>query len=328
MEQARRQFVSAARGTLDSFAQLGAALAAEPAAEASLLAMQRELHRLHGSAATFGFPRVGRMAAALESATRKWAADPTLDPDRRAPVVARFVESLRQQLAGDAGTPPTMAGHRLLLVGLKDIVAVPLTTEASSRGFQVERVSDDELDDALADGRPDGVIAASGIVAGPELDGIPMLVIDAGPHDAVATLDALDARIAATTPVDVGSVLVVDDDPVMRTLVRVACAQAHLAVTVAADAATFRSALATSAPTVIVIDIEVGDVNGLVLVREVRASAATAKTPVLVLSGHADLATREAAIAAGATDYLMKPISLPVLSAKLAAWGTRTNAGS
>ena len=139
MDQARCQFLAAARGTLDSFAQLGEALAAKPAGEDTLLSMQRELHRLHGSAATFGFPRVGRMAAALESAIKKWAADPMLDPDRRAPIVARFVDSLRQQLAGDAGTngtTPALGGHRLLLVGLKDVVAVPLTTEASSRGFQ------------------------------------------------------------------------------------------------------------------------------------------------------------------------------------------------
>lgn len=328
MDQARRQFLAAARRTLDSFAQLGAALAADPATEEPLLAMQRELHRLHGSAATFGFPRVGRMAAALESAIKKWVTDPTLDPDRRAPIVARFVDSLRQQLAGGAGAAPALGGHRLLLVGLKDVVAVPLTTEASSRGFHVERVSDDELEDALTDGRPDGVIAASGIITGPELDGIPLLELESGPSDAVAMLDALAARIAAAAPVDVGSVLIVDDDPVMRTLVQFACAQAHLAVTAVADAAAFRSALATAAPTVIVIDIEVGDVNGLVLVRETRASAASAKTPVLVLSGHADVATREAALAAGATDYLMKPISLPVLSAKLAAWGTRADSDS
>ena len=154
------------------------------------------------------------------------------------------------------------------------------------------------------------------------------LELDGGPHDAVATLDALAARIAAMTPTDVGSVLIVDDDPVMRTLVQVACAQAHLAVTAVADAPAFRSALATTAPTVIVIDIEVGDVNGLVLVRETRASAASTKTPVLVLSGHTDDATRKAALAAGATDYLMKPISLPVLTAKLAAWGTRADSDS
>ena len=324
MEQARRQFVGAARGTLEVFEQLGAVIAARPDAEEPLATMQRDLHRLHGSAATFGLPRVGRMAAALESAIKRWVTDSQVDRDRRAPIIARFAQSLRNEMAASGGVAPALPGRRLLIVGLKDAAAVPLTTEASARGFQVERLGADELDEVLDDGRPDAVIAAAGIDTNAALHGVALLLVDAGPVDAAATLDALDALVAAAAPAEAGSVLVVDDDPVMRTLVQVACAQAHLAVTVAADAGAFRGALQSSTPSVIVIDIEVGDVNGLDLVREARANAPSAGTPVLVLSGHTDTATREAAIAAGATDYLMKPISLPVLAAKLAAWGTRS----
>jgi len=323
MVQARRQFLEAARRTLDHFEQLGVALSVDPGADVVLTAMQRELHRLNGSAATFGFPRVGRMAFALESAVKKWAPDPALDRERRAPVVARFVQSLRQEIAGHTGEFPVGGTRRLFIVGLRDAVAVPLTTEAGARGFDVERVGADELDDALHDSRPDGVIAVQGTPVGPALDGVALLLVGAPPHDASAILDSLEKRIADAAPPDVGSVLLVDDDPVMRTLVQVACAQAHLGVTATADAAAFRAALQAMSPSVIVIDIEVGEVNGLDLVRELRATAATARTPVLVLSGRADDATRTAALAAGATDYLMKPVSLPVLSAKLAAWGTR-----
>ena len=67
LEQARRQFVAAARGTLEAFEQLGAQLATRPDADELLTPLRREFHRLNGSAATFGFARVGRMAAALEA---------------------------------------------------------------------------------------------------------------------------------------------------------------------------------------------------------------------------------------------------------------------
>lgn len=323
MEQARRQFLGAARSTLENFGQLAAGLSANPTDAESLTVMQRELHRLHGSAGTFGFARVGRMAAALDSAIRRWIADPALDTARRAPVVARFVQALPQQLAADVGGAQPMPGRRLLIIGLKDATAVPLTTEASARGFQVERLSADELDEALLDGRPDGVIAGEGELAPDELTGVPVVTVQPGAVNPTTALDAIEASIAAAMPVLAGTVLVVDDDPVMRTLVQLAGSQAGLDVIVAADASAFRLALTSSRPTVIVIDIEVGDVNGLDLVRETRAHGPTAKTAVLVLSGHADDATRAAARSAGATDYLMKPISLPVLTAKLAAWGTR-----
>ena len=323
MAQARLQFIEAARSSLGSFEQLVTGFAETPDGNDLLTTMQRELHRLHGSAATFGFARVGRMAAALESAIKKWLADADLDRDRRAAIVSRFTQSLRQQLADETAGAPAHSGRRLWIVGLRDAVAVPLTTEASTRGFQVERVGADEVDEALEDGRPDGVITAAAALAMHTLDDVPIVTVDAGSADPQAILDAIEASIAAATPAPVGSVLVVDDDPVMRTLVQVGCSLAHLEVIVTADATSFRQALRSSQPTVIVIDIEVGDVNGLDLVRATRAYGPTAKTPVLVLSGHADDDTRAAARAAGAIDYLMKPVSLPVLTAKLAAWGTR-----
>ena len=128
------------------------------------------------------------------------------------------------------------------------------------------------------------------------------MLIDSSAQNPATVIDALEARIAASAPAEHGAVLVVDDDPVMRTLVQVACKQANLGVTVAVDAATFRTALtaltalSASSPTVVVIDIEVGEVNGLDLdldlVRETRANAATAATPILVLSGYADATTR------------------------------------
>jgi membrane dipeptidase len=323
LEIARRQFLSTARGTLEAFDQLSAQLAVQPTAEQLLTPLRRELHRLNGSAATFGFPRLGRMAAALEGAVKKWAADPALDRDRRAPIVARFARALREELAGDSAAP-TLAGRRLLVVGLRDAVAIPLITEASSRAYLVERVTADELEEAVEEGNPAGIIASDQVRGVENFSGIARLYLrkrEEGEPEFQTSIRVLDVRTEATEVLDAldaisnfereasGRLIAVDDDPVMRTIIRVAAEHMNLTVTTAANPSEMRAAVAESAPSIFVVDIDLGTANGLDIVRELRANPANASTPVLMLSGHADVATRDAAFGAGADDYMLKPFA-------------------
>lgn len=59
-------------------------------------------------------------------------------------------------------------------------------------------------------------------------------------------------------------------------------------------------------PSLILQDLQMPDIDGLTLVRMLRENAATATTPIVVLSGDDDEATRARAIAAGADGYLVK----------------------
>jgi DNA-binding response OmpR family regulator/HPt (histidine-containing phosphotransfer) domain-containing protein len=325
MEQARRQFLSTARGTLDAFDQLGTQLAVQPTAEQLLTPLRRELHRLNGSAATFGFPRVGRMAAALEGAVKKWVLDPALDLERRAPIVVQFARALRVELMSDA-TAPAVSGRRLLVVGLRDAVAIPLITEASSRGFQVERVTADELEEAVEEGNLAAVIASEAVRGVDALSGVARLYLrkreDGDPRlEPVGGVRVLDARTEAAEVLDAlatvtdfereaaGTVIAVDDDPVMRMIIRAAAEQMNLAVETVAGPAEMRTAIQSTPASLFVIDVDLGATNGLDLVRELRAIPANANTPILVLSGHADAGTRDAAFAAGAEDYMLKPFA-------------------
>jgi DNA-binding response OmpR family regulator len=70
-------------------------------------------------------------------------------------------------------------------------------------------------------------------------------------------------------------------------------------------------------PALILQDLVMPDVDGLTLVRAFRERASTAHTPVIVLSGNDDEATRARALAAGAVDYLVKLPSRDVLLACL-----------
>jgi PleD family two-component response regulator len=58
-------------------------------------------------------------------------------------------------------------------------------------------------------------------------------------------------------------------------------------------------------PALILQDLVLPDVDGLALVRAFRDRASTADTPVIVLSGNDDAATRERALAAGAAETLL-----------------------
>jgi PleD family two-component response regulator len=58
-------------------------------------------------------------------------------------------------------------------------------------------------------------------------------------------------------------------------------------------------------PDVILQDL-VMDIDGLTVVAEFRGNAGTATTPIVVLSGNDDAATRASATAAGANDFLVK----------------------
>src|SRR5688572_25124995 len=59
-------------------------------------------------------------------------------------------------------------------------------------------------------------------------------------------------------------------------------------------------------PDVILQDLVMPDLDGLTLVRRFRTNPPTAETPVIVLSGNDDPATRTRALAQGANDYLVK----------------------
>ncbi|MEO5742225.1 MAG: response regulator [Vicinamibacterales bacterium] len=59
-------------------------------------------------------------------------------------------------------------------------------------------------------------------------------------------------------------------------------------------------------PSIILQDLVMPGIDGLTLVALFRQNAATARTPIIVLSGNEDAGSRARSIAAGADDYLLK----------------------
>ena len=114
-------------------------------------------------------------------------------------------------------------------------------------------------------------------------------------------------------------ILVVDDDPDLRALVRMALSQAGHIVS---EAATGQEALAlidAQAPDLLVLDLFMPKQGGLEVLTVLRSRSATATLPVLVLTALDDEVNTRASFELGATDYLTKPFSIPQLAARVRA---------
>ncbi|MBW8825317.1 MAG: response regulator [Acidobacteria bacterium] len=103
------------------------------------------------------------------------------------------------------------------------------------------------------------------------------------------------------------TVLVVDDDPVILRLLQVNFEMEGFAVVMASDGAEALEVAATAAPDVVVSDVMMPKMNGIELVRALKAGGATATIPVLLLSAKAQAADVREGLDAGADDYLTKP---------------------
>ena len=108
-----------------------------------------------------------------------------------------------------------------------------------------------------------------------------------------------------------GSVLVVDDDNAIRTVVAAALKREGHRVTTAASIAELHRAMAAELPDVLVTDVVLPDGNGLDLVAALAAEHP--RLPVIVFSAQNTLATAVRATEVGAFDYLPKPFDLDVL---------------
>jgi putative two-component system response regulator len=103
-------------------------------------------------------------------------------------------------------------------------------------------------------------------------------------------------------------ILLVDDDPALRTLLRTTFEVADVEVVEAADVAAARRAIERERPSVIVLDVRMPVIDGLAYCRELKAAPKTRDIPVVLLTG-SDGGTSDEAKKAGADAFLRKPFS-------------------
>jgi two-component system KDP operon response regulator KdpE len=125
--------------------------------------------------------------------------------------------------------------------------------------------------------------------------------------------------------VNAGRILVVDDEPQIRRVLRATLTAKGYEVVDARSGEEALEALRDSRFNLVLLDINMPGIGGLETCREIRASSEVA---IIMLTVHNAEADKVAALDAGADDYVTKPFSTPELLARIrAALRRQPNAG-
>lgn len=338
-------------GVLDRVAVLekAAALLADGSLEPEIAAeARRHAHSLAGTAGTFGFDRATELARSIERG---------IDSRPPGTWMVELVLELRAQLEPDVEIPNAAtarateaAQERLLLVvdpaqELRDAVAARGATRALRC---IAAAHPDEVPDLLGFERPDvavlgwdprtrgrktlqlmarfasltppvpvvvltddGVFADRVEVA--RLGGRRFLSRSVGAQRLIEEVEGLldPLRFEGMT------VLVVDDNPLVLDTVRAFLEERGVEVETLADPLSFWSVLEDTSPDLVVLDIDMPQISGVELCLVVRGDPRWVHLPILFLTAHDSPDAVEQVFAAGADDYIRKPVVGPELIARI-----------
>jgi CheY-like chemotaxis protein len=110
-----------------------------------------------------------------------------------------------------------------------------------------------------------------------------------------------------------GKILIVDDDHDIRELLSLRLQSEGYQTVFAADAMSAVSVTRQQEPDLILMDIGLPGGTGLTVMERLKNFPALAHIPVLAVSARDPVATKEAALAAGARGFLEKPIDYDAL---------------
>jgi len=121
------------------------------------------------------------------------------------------------------------------------------------------------------------------------------------------------------------AILVIEDDPAIRSVLRVLLQAEHYRVVEAATAARAVIEARSHRPDLLLVDLGLPDGDGLKVIRDVRAWSVV---PIVVLSARTMETQKIAALDVGADDYVTKPFSAPELLARVRAALRRSARGT
>ena len=112
-------------------------------------------------------------------------------------------------------------------------------------------------------------------------------------------------------------IITIDDDPVVRTLIKKTFSSLGFEVITAADGIEGLRAIENNHPDIIILDVMMPIIDGLEVLKRIKATPKIAKIPVIMFTaisdGHMVVETSKF----GADDYIIKPFQSSVLIQKV-----------
>jgi len=112
------------------------------------------------------------------------------------------------------------------------------------------------------------------------------------------------------------TILVVDDEPEIRALLRKCFEREGFQVAEAKDGAELRARIEQQPVSLITLDLTLGGEDGLELAREIRGRC---NVPIIMITGKGDTIDRVVGLELGADDYITKPFQLREVLARVRA---------
>ncbi|MCF8720476.1 response regulator transcription factor [Nitrospina gracilis] len=105
------------------------------------------------------------------------------------------------------------------------------------------------------------------------------------------------------------TILVVDDDPSIVTLVKQLVDQEKYKVISTDDGESAEAIIRSRCPDLVLLDINIPGKNGLEVCRSLRGDKETQNLPIIILSGRTEQVDRNLGLEFGADDYITKPFN-------------------
>ena len=109
------------------------------------------------------------------------------------------------------------------------------------------------------------------------------------------------------------SILIADDDPMIRNLLRIMLETADYTVIEAQDGQDALTKISATNPDLMILNVMMPKMDGLTVCKTVRKQEDTTFLPILMLSGQAHLMAVNRGLLAGANRYITKPMTRAVL---------------
>jgi diguanylate cyclase (GGDEF)-like protein len=314
---------------------------------------RRAAHRLAGTLGTFGLPSGSELAREIETALDRRGSSSEVDR-ARIEVLAADLRELVDRFAPetlDAAVAAPAASSPARVVGVCGLAPAMVEALAARTASQQVRISVvDDVASLIATADQLAAAIVDGDTVGPDIspevtwpaDAAPLIVLSGGRRladrvrairrgarrylQAPTTADVLATTLQSlwTSARRTGTILAVDDDPVVLATLRELLERDGASVVAVDDQEQFWLALDERTPDVVILDVDMPDVNGIELCRVLRADERWQQTGVVFLTGHGDAETVHEVFAAGADDMVIKPIIGPELRARIASRMERT----